>query len=470
MTIRVRLALWYGLAITATIAVLGTIVWIRYTADLRGALQEALAVQVADAMAGLAPGDKSNALREDPARPGIFTVVLDRTGRVVLASVSAPAGLGPVPPGNSTRLVPGATSSVALYAEVASDGRTIVAGSSLAPIDADAMRLAGLLALAGITAVVMSIVGGRWLAQRALAPVTKLVAEADRVHAVDGPHGRRLVAVNTRDELGQLASTFNRMLERVDRSVQDQRAFVAAASHDLRTPIAAMRTELELARRPGASADELRTAIEEALGDVRRLGTLADGLLGLAAADEAGRVPELEPVGLRALVGEVVRMATGADADWEFPLDLDVEDRTVLTDRVRVSQALGNLLANALRHGPAGAEVTIRARLVAELGAGGVRAESLDVDVLDRGPGIPASDVDSLFVPFARPRGAQVGTRLGLATAAAAVRALGGRIGYRDRPGGGAWFWFHVPTADAGPSLDPPARLAPDAPLRGDPS
>ena len=126
----------------------------------------------------------------------------------------------------------------------------------------------------------------------------------------------------------------------------------------------------------------------------------------------------------------------------------EIDDAVVLIDRVRLSQALVNLLSNAVRHDPNGDGVVVRARRVTQLGSTGA-SESLELDVLDRGPGVPHDMVDTLFMPFAHSRVDGSGAGLGLATAAAAVRSLGGRIGYRDRPGGGAWFWIRVPTADA---------------------
>ncbi len=448
MTIRTRLTLWYGLGLTLTVAVVATAVWWRDTADLRSSLDEALAVQVADARAALDAGDR-DPLREDPARPGIFTIVFDRTGRL-MASRSAPTGIDHVPEGISTTRLPGATSDDTLLAVAGPDGRTIVAGTSLAAVDDERVRLAGLLVLVGAIASAASLLGGWLLARRALAPVTLLADEAERIQGAEGALGLRLPVPDAHDEVGRLARTLNASLDRVERTITRQRAFVASASHDLRTPIAALRTELSLALAPNASRESLRAAIVAAQGDVGRLAGLTDDLLGLAAADEGGWPAILEPVPVRAVVADVLER-TGADGGGDASpgrrpmVEVDVEDVVVVTDRVRLEQALGNLVANAVRHSPPGGPITIRGRCVTDGSTG--RSPTLDIDVLDRGPGVPVSARGMLFVPFARPRSPGGGAGLGLATAEAAVRALGGRIGYRDRSGGGAWFWMRLPVA-----------------------
>jgi len=457
MTIRVRLSLWYGFAIAITVGVVAAVVWFRFASDLHAGLEEALAIQVADTRAALMSDARAlsaaDSLREDPARPGIFTVIQDQAGHVLAASRSAPTGLPPIAPGDTTWRAAGATSDTALYAERLAHGTMIIGGSSLVRIDAEQGQLAGLLLAVGATAAAVSLAGGWFLAGRALRPVTTMVDEAERIREAPESWGRRLHAPNARDEIGRLAATLNRMLDRVEHSVRRQRAFVASASHDLRTPIAALRMELELALRSDAPTEDLLTAIREALGDAERLGVLAEDILGLAAAEERGRPPEFVAVGIPALVEAAAARCAVSGARRAVAIDLEVEATTVLTDRVRVEQAIANLVDNAVRHSPPGADVTIRARCTAD-GDGassspGPPRSMLDVDVLDRGPGVAASAIGMLFVPFGPRRGVDgTGAGLGLATAEAAIRTLGGRIGYRSRPGGGAWFWFRVPVQE----------------------
>ncbi len=448
MTIRRRLTLWYGFAIAATIALVAVIVWFQYSHDLRSSLQEALAVQVADVSAAIKGGGWEPALREDPARPGIFTLVLDRSNHIIERSHNAPTTIGQVPFEGST-WVSGGTANVALYAAPTTNGRTVIAGSSLAGIDDQLRGLAGLLFLVGGIAAAASLAGGWWLARRALAPVGVLVDEADLIHDNAPTLGLRLHTPNPDDELGHLAATLNHMLSRVEHSIQRQRSFVATASHDLRTPIAALRIELELALRPGASGEQLREAIEDALGDVGRLGRLADDLLDLAAVEDTGRPVAAEPVDLGPLVAAIAGRATAAEPERRVEMDLEVDEGMLVTDRMRLEQALSNLVLNAVRHSPPGGAVTVRARRSDDTDLADGAQPVLEVDVLDRGPGVEPTRIGMLFVPFGQPPDRDDGAGLGLAVADAAVRALGGHIGYRERPGGGAWFWFRVPNLQA---------------------
>ena len=456
MTIRLRLAVWYGVLMAGTLAVVGAFVWVSYSHDLRSSLDEALAVQAADVAAGLQSIETRRLLREDPARPGIFTEVLDSAGRISFSSPSAPRGIGRPDPGPST--VPLADGSAyAVFTASGADGRTVIAGSSLASVDRDIGHLAEVLAIAGVAALVASIGGGWWLARRGLAPIALLIARADEAQAAEAPLSVRLPEPSTRDEVGRLARTLNRMLERVDAAVSQQRAFVAAASHDLRTPIAVVRTELELAIRARSSATDLRAAVARALDDLRRLSGLTDDLLGLAAAEQDGRPIENGAFDVRELVEAAVNLAHAGGVAVEP--EIDVDGAWVVGDRVRIEQALGNLLSNAFRHSPAPGTVTVRARVSAERGS--TSGMVLVVDVLDRGPGVPPERRGTIFLRFGRRPGVD-GYALGLATADAAIRALGGRIGYRDRPGGGAWFWFRVPVDELRPmAIEAGAALRP---------
>jgi two-component system OmpR family sensor kinase len=464
MSIRLRMALWYGLAVLGTLALVATIVWLQFSGDLRQSMDEALAVQAADTAASLDARDGRLQLTEDPARPGIFTEVLDTAGNVLAASRNTPAGLGPVGPGASIWQPDPAGPGYALEARRAAGGRLVIAGVSLDPITDSEGQLAGLIVVAAIIATSASAVGGWWLSGRALRPVALLIDEAERIRADDQPIVGRLPVTDARDELGRLAATFNRMLDRVELAINRQRSFVAAASHDLRTPIAALSAELELALAPDATAPELRAAVEAALGDARHLSELTDDLLGLAAAEASDRGPDLAPVGVRAMVEDAARRALGERPGSDERLDLEVDDAIVVTDRVRVEQALANLLSNAIRWSPADRPVTVRARAVGLDPAAPGRPSGLQVDVLDRGPGVDPPDVPRLFLPFALPLPAGGTHGLGLATAAEDVRALGGRIGYRERPGGGAWFWFRIPPLRAGRDgpAPPAAALAAD--------
>lgn len=459
LLIRARLTIWYGAALAGTVLALGLMVWLISAAMMRASLDEALQVQAADVRAGMDRAENVVVTRLDPARPGIFTAIFGAGDRLRLHSPGIPGGLRLPPSGTSTeRAAPGGA-SYALLAEPGPDGQTIVVGSSLAEVDRNLGNLAILLIGIGAAGFVASLAGGWLLSGRALDPVERLTREATMIGAAD--LDRRLRQPERLDEIGRLAKTLNGMLDRVAESVRRERAFISAASHDLRTPIAAIRTELELAERAPDDRAALLAAIRVAHADAVRLSNLAADLLGLAEAEATGRELVRQPVAVDELVEGAITRVQPLAAERSIRVHLGAYPAIVEVDRVRLEQALVNLLSNAIREGPSGSLVEVVAEVRPppriEVGSrGGSEPRrgadrnpprtTLDIAVLDRGPGVSEQVRPVLFVPFAsRARGRPDGTGLGLATAAAAVRAHGGEIGYEDRPGGGAKFWLRVP-------------------------
>jgi signal transduction histidine kinase len=436
MTIRVRLTTWYALVGVGILALLGVVVWFQYAGALRRSLDEVLQAR-ASATRELVEATPAEAPDIGSLERGLFLVVFGRTGSVTYASPGAPTFARPAL-GFST-LRAGTTSGDEVYAVAATAGRTVVAGSSVADIDRNLDSLVRTLVLVGTGGALVMLLGGWWLAGRALAPVAELTREADAIGSAE--LDLRLPEPARDDELGALTRTLNRMLARVEGAVRRQRAFVIGASHDLRTPLASLRTELELALVRPDDPDGLRAAVEGAHADAVRLSDLATGLLRLAADEPDGRPLDRQEVSLRSLVDDGVGLVEKAAAERAVRIDARVPDVSVRVDRARLEQAVVNLLSNAVRHAPGKSVVELEARLETR-----EVDRILAVDVMDRGPGVAAEFRGSLFEPFSRPRpGGSSGTGLGLATAAAAVHAHGGAIGYADRPGGGARFWFWVP-------------------------
>jgi two-component system OmpR family sensor kinase len=283
-----------------------------------------------------------------------------------------------------------------------------------------------------------------------------MVREANAIET--GDLVRRLEVSAADDELSRLGRTLNAMLDRVAETVRRERRFVATASHDLRTPIATLQAELELATTYEHDPEALRASIRLAHGDAVRLAALASDLLRLAEAESSGRELLREPVSIGDLVaGVVARFAPVASAR-EVQIVVTAPDTTARIDRIRIEQAIGNLLGNAILESAPGSQVEV---IVGDSRAADTEAGTLVVDVLDRGPGVAPEVRDRLFQPFgAGPAGRDGRTGLGLATAAAAVEAHGGRIRYQDRPGGGARFTIEVPVPAAAPAPGPAGSYA----------
>jgi two-component system OmpR family sensor kinase len=318
-------------------------------------------------------------------------------------------------------------------------GRVVVVGASLEDQSDTLADLATMLTIGG--PVVLMLVGGiGWLmARAALRPMERMREQAAAISASEP--GRRLPVPRTGDEVARLGQTLNAMLTRLEDALERERRFVADASHELRTPLANLKAELELALGRSRSAEELEGAIQSATEETQRLARLAEDLLVLARADR-GRLPvEREPVDVAQLVGSSAdpflarAQQGGVELEARVPEGLRAD-----LDPVRIRQAIGNLLDNALAHTSPGGRVTIEAALV---------DGAMFLEVRDTGQGFPAEFLARAFEPFARPDASRSrtdgGVGLGLAIVRAVAEAHGGAAEVRNRPEGGASVLLRLP-------------------------
>jgi two-component system OmpR family sensor kinase len=256
------------------------------------------------------------------------------------------------------------------------------------------------------------------------------------------------------DELGRLSVTLNDMLGRMRAALARERDFVAAASHDLRTPLAALTTELELALRRERSPAELRTAIAAAALQVQRLTELSGDLLAAAQSDEAPVAGPFAPVDLVAIVTRAAAMYRPLAAAQGRALCLQLgEVPRVMGLAELLARAVRNLLDNALKHGAGDITLSVHSA-----------GERVEVAVIDAGPGFPAEFLPRAFEKFSRsdPARAAGGSGLGLAVVWAAASAHAGLAVAGNRPGGGARVSLTLPfSADskADTHTETPARL-----------
>jgi signal transduction histidine kinase len=259
----------------------------------------------------------------------------------------------------------------------------------------------------------------------------------------------RLPVPPARDEVARLGDTLNAMLARIEEGVERERRFVADASHELRTPLALLKAELELALRRERSPAELERAIASALVEADRLARIADDLLLLARSDH-GRLPlrlaSVDPGDLLRSTAE--RFSARAAAAGRDVAVRDAEAAPVVADRLRLEQALGNLVDNALRHGAGRVEL-------AAVAANG----TTELHVRDEGPGFAPEFVPRAFERFSRPDEGRAadGTGLGLAIVQTIAEAHGGEVRIASRDGGGADVWIAVPAAPSGDAISPSA-------------
>ncbi len=319
----------------------------------------------------------------------------------------------------------------------------IQVAQSLEGVNSTLRRLASLF-IGGIAmSVVLAAVGGALLAQNALAPIDRITQAAQGITRA-GDLTRRLEQGNTQDEVGRLAATFNEMLGRIEELFRSQQRFVSDVSHELRSPLTAIRGNLDLLRRGASDDPEARdqalTAID---AEAERMQRLVADLLLLARADEGIKIQK-EIVELDTVMLDVYRQARVSAGGVNVCLGSE-DQAQVLGDRDRLKQLLLNLVDNAIKYTPSGGEV----KLSLERDTQWVR-----VFVSDTGMGIPAKDLPRIFDRFYRVDKARSrekgGSGLGLAIAKWITDAHGGRIDVQSEVGKGTTFTLWLPLANSG--------------------
>jgi two-component system OmpR family sensor kinase len=449
--IRARLTLVTTALMAAVLIVLGASLYLRFRADLTAAVDAGLrsraeALLARSASSGeLVGGDGSLVesddsftqllgpdLRVAESSPGLGSRALLSRGD--LAGLRRPRFFQVVVPAEEEPVV------ARLLAVPAEGGGVVIVGASLDDQQEALARLAALLLVGGPVALVLAAGVGWLISGAALRPVERMRSEAAAISASEP--GRRLPVPGTGDEVARLAETLNAMLERLEEALERERRFVDDASHEIRTPLANLRTELELALRRSRSPEQLERAVVSAAQESERLTRLAEDLLVLARRDH-GRLPvRREAVDLSEVVRAVVEGFAARAAEKGVAIDTHVPEGFLATvDPLRIRQALGNLLDNAIDHMPPGGRVT----LVAAPEDGAVTFE-----VSDTGRGFPDGFLPRAFEPFARPDGARSrldgGTGLGLAIVRAVAEAHGGSAEARNRPEGGASVLLRIPS------------------------
>ena len=305
-------------------------------------------------------------------------------------------------------------------------------------------ELAEVLAIGLPLTILLASIGGYFVAGRTLAPMAQMTALARRITA--DSLSQRLPVRNPHDEIGTMATIFNETFTRLEQSFDSLRRFAADASHELRTPVAALRAIGEAALQTHSDDPvRLTETMGQMLEEARRLTNLIDALLVLARAD-SGRLPmSLEPINPIALATEARELVgvLAEEKQQEISVktpDLPVPD--VMADRELLRLALLNLLDNAIRYSPAGTQITMA--VDSEGGA-------ISIDVIDRGPGIPARHQEKIFERFyrvdeARSR-ATGGAGIGLAIARSVLELQHGSLRMTSREGQGSTFQIRLPAA-----------------------
>jgi heavy metal sensor kinase len=242
-------------------------------------------------------------------------------------------------------------------------------------------------------ALLLASIGGYFLARKSLAPVVRMSATAARIGAAN--LHERLPVANEQDELGGLALVINGLLARLDKSFEQQRRFMADASHELRTPIAIMRSEVEVAlSEPETSNRQLRESIAIFKDETKRLTGIVEDLFMLARADAGQYKLTPKEFYLDELAGEVARAVRTLAAERELTLQLDAaKEMPFRGDENLLRRLLLNLVDNAIKYNPRGGAVTVSCR---------PEGKRYIITVSDTGPGIPAEAQPHIFERFYR--------------------------------------------------------------------
>ncbi|HWE81840.1 MAG TPA: ATP-binding protein [Gaiellaceae bacterium] len=453
LPIRVRLTLPFAFVMALVLVASGGFVYVRVGEALLTSVDQTLRAQAADATPRVQAGEPL--ADHDAADIAPVEQLVTSDGRIVSST----------PPRLPSLLDPVRRAQVAAGHVVTESSDDFVGLKDrwrmlAEPIEVDGAREALVLAepltqrrealdrlrreflIAAPAALILAVLSGYLLAAASLRPVEAMRRRAGAITATTP--GTRLPVPAARDEISRLAQTLNHMLDRLEAAFEHERRFVADASHELRTPLALLRTELELALRRPRSPAELEQALRSAAEETERLNRLAEDLLLFARADQGSLPVRPEHVStLETLHDVAARFANRAERVGRVVTVVAGTDLVVDADPVRLEQALGNLVDNALKHG----EGEVRLSAIRRDG-------SIELHVTDEGSGFDPGFVQRAFDRFSRADDARSpgGTGLGLAIVELISTAHGGRAGAANQPGGGADVWISL-TAVRAPAV-----------------
>ena len=449
MTIRLRLTLYWAVVLAAALAAAGAIVLMLFArlewSELDGALAEE-ADTTAAAIARIGPAGAIPILRHLSRERDLSARrrvrLLDAGG--ALADFGDPDADLPAAPGPAARALVNGARRRFRYAvrRFTLAGRTVWLedGADATAARAAIARLRASLLLILPLLFAGCALGGYWLAGRALEPIKQLRAALGAI----GPHdlSGRLAIRADNGEIARLAEAINELLERVATASRRERRFIADAAHELRTPLAVLRTGLEVAlgrdRAAAAYAGALRAALEATIG----LCAMADDLLELARLDSAAGAPVRGPVELGKLAGEVVATLTPLAGARRLTCATEPGAAAIVVaaDRDQLRRVIVNLLDNAVKFTPDDGAIAVGVTR---------RGDRAVLIVSDDGVGIPESELPRVFDRFYRGRARPAaGGGLGLSLCREIVNHHGGELTAANNPAGGARFVLTLPLSD----------------------
>jgi two-component system OmpR family sensor kinase len=461
LSLRRRLVLIHLAATVATVGATAVGGWWQLSRSVRGQLDSAL-LALADTEVGMLADTNGAAVRVHEAAAGSAPLsltrldrlvqIIDGNGRVLARSANLGGDKLPAPARLLAQLAAGETAfdtlpdareeplrMVSVPALVDGQRYAVQVAGSLD--DADHILQSAAILFAVMATALLALVGwaGARLSRQTFVAMENIVDQARKIG--DASLDRRLPHPGNDDEIGHLADTLNAMLGRIEQAFEVQRRFTADASHELRSPLSRLRTEIEITLRRPRSNEEYVSALRSCLAEVGGLTMLVEELLMLARLDAGQQLAQVELASLSALAQETIERLSAPAAERRIEILLhDALPEAVQVDRAPVSLVLRNLLENALKFSPADGHIIVRL----QRGAGGVT-----LSVEDQGRGIAEHELPFLFERFFRGAGARAGevdgVGLGLALSQAIMQACGGRIEADNAATGGARFTLMLP-------------------------
>jgi signal transduction histidine kinase len=453
MTLRIRLILWFTGTLTVILLIFcGALIWLQPQVDI-ATLDEELSNDIvtvggvlATEMAEEGPGSQAVADMLDELRlPHRGIGVFDQSGHFLGAQWNGldSDGMG----------LPGASTGAWTYPSAGGDarlrvGEIVVAGrpyrvaiaASLDEVVHEGQMLRRAVVVAVPLALLLAAIGGALAATRALRPVRRMVAEAATITATDP---RRLTIVNPHDEMGTLALAFNDLIDRLNHAIDQQRRFMADASHELRTPVSVVRTAADVTlSRDARSEPEYRESFRIVGEQARRLSGLVEDMFLLARVDAGQRQIVATDFYFDEIVTECVRSSQVlADARHVTIVSDIATDVSYSGDEALARHLVANLLGNAVRHATPGGRVWVSLAVAGRL---------LRLSVSDDGAGVKPEDRERIFERFVKldpTRGADAGAGLGLSIARWVAEAHGGTLTLTDAIAGRTTFEARFPYA-----------------------
>jgi two-component system, OmpR family, sensor kinase len=443
-SLRWKLLTWYAVILSGLACVFGGLLYANVRRTIQQEVDAALhahAVALADVILPVGRGKFQIELTpeqveafSDEGAAAIHFAIFTADGQAV--DFSHPSLLVPAPGQRGSR-------NRGPYREVSVRGPAgawVVVGKGIGRERAQLQNLAAIAVGAGLAALALMLAGGWFLTGRALAPIERISRAASSVSASN--LSERIDVTRMETELADLAATINDAFDRLQAAFEQQTRFTADASHELRTPLSIVISHADLALKKERTPDEYRELLATIRRASLRMKGVVEGLLTLARADAGNLRLEKEKLDLRPIVEETCSLLRPIAAEKRVEIVRDLATVCVVGDRERLSEAVANLLTNAVRYNREGGRVEVA-----------LRTEQGDavLEIADTGPGIPEAERPHIFDRFYRVdkarSGSEGGSGLGLAITKWIVDVHGGTIDYASGENGGAVFTIRLAAA-----------------------